>query len=411
MSKVNPLLGGIKEAAAARKPTEALQGLEQTLAAKRRADLLRTAQSAASVADRTNDDCASELDKLRTSNPYRDALMKIGRSDVIADIEFGALKPDEIRAKLNELIMSGDTSSRLYELLSAKIEKMDAEEKKREVMKFKRDEQERNEESYKKMIVYVVPVNKKADAQELVNLFNSPENAARDKLRAPLPTYIESVMKLIDLKIPFEKKEDAYRALFYLLPDKFGGTNQELNENKRAYIYDKIKEAQKKMVKFGTTCGRRDALHRTTCGRRGSQNRAMPRIAAKRTNERMWKRIVSKVRAGSRGGKSGQWSARKAQLAVNMYKKAGGGYKGRRSSKNSLRKWTQQRWRTRSGKNSILGPGATGERYLPEKAIRKLSRKEYSSTTRAKRRSLKKRKQYSKQPNKIARKIRNLRFA
>lgn len=120
---------------------------------------------------------------------------------------------------------------------------------------------------------------------------------------------------------------------------------------------------------------------------------------------------MSKVRAGSRGGKSGQWSARKAQLAVNMYKKAGGGYKGRRSSKNSLRKWTQQRWRTRSGKNSILGPGATGERYLPEKAIRKLSRKEYSSTTRAKRRSLKKRKQYSKQPNKIARKIRNLRFA
>lgn len=392
MSKVNPLLGGIKEAAAARKDVlQGLEKLEKTLAEKQG---LKIIVKKPLVADRTNDDCASELDKLRTSNPYRDALMKIGRSDVIADIEFGALKPDEIRVKLNELMRSGDTSSRLYELLSAKVQKMDAEEKKREVMNFKREEQERNKGSYEKMIVYVRN-NKIADAQDLVNLFNSLENVAREKLRAPLPTYIESVMKLINLKIPLEKKEDAYRALFYLLPDKFGGTNQELNENKRAYIYDKIKEAQKKVrppvastqsvvAKFGTS---------------------------KRTNERMWKRIVSKVRVGSRGGKSGQWSARKAQLAVNMYKKAGGGYKGRRSSNNSLRKWTQQRWRTRSGKNSILGPGATGERYLPEKAIRKLSRKEYSSTTRAKRRSLKKRKQYSKQPNKIARKIRNLRFA
>ena len=281
---------------------------------------------------------------------------------------------EEIRAKFKELIKSGDTSSNFYELLSSKVLKMDEEAKKKEVDKFKNDEKERNKDAYEKMIKYMHN-NKIADAQELVNLLNSPG----EKLKAPLPTYIGNVLKLIDRpKIPAEKKEDAYRALFYLLPDKFGGTNQVANEEKRVYIYDKIKEAQKnastQMAKFGAM-----------------------------------KRIVSKVRAGSRGGKSGQWSARKAQLSVNMYKKAGGGYKGRRSSKNSLRKWTQQRWRTRSGKNSILGPGATGERYLPEKAIRKLSIKEYSSTTRAKRRSLKKRKQYSKQPNKIARKIRNLR--
>ena len=389
MRKVNPLFGDIAAAAAARKPKDVLQGLEklenelaEKQGLKKPLQDLRKAQSAASVADRTNDDCASELDKLRTSNPYREALMKIGRSDVIADIEFGALKPDEIRVKLNELINSGDTSSRLYELLSAKVEKMDADEKKRKVMNFKREEQERNKESYEKMRTYI-QTTKIADARELTFLFQMLEEDARLQLKAPRPIYIESVMKLIDLKIPSKKKEDAYRALFYLLPVEFGGTNQELNEEKRVKIYDKIKEAQK-MAKFGAT-----------------------QSVAKRTNEMMWKRIVSKVRAGSRGGKSGQWSARKAQLAVNMYKKAGGGYKGRRSSKNSLRKWTRQRWRTRSGKNSILGPGATGERYLPEKAIRKLSRKEYSSTTRAKRRSLKKRKQYSKQP----RKIRHLRFA
>ena len=398
MRKVNPLLGGIAAAAANRnlKGLDDLTKLEKSLADKQKADLKTIVKpSAASVADRTNDDCASELDKLRTSNPYRDALMKIGRSDVIADIEFGALKPDEIRAKFEKLINSGDRSSKLYELLSAKVEKMDADEKKRKVMDFKREEQERNNESYKNMRTYI-QTTKIADARDLTFLFQMLEDKARFQLKGPLPTYIDSVLKLIAMKIPEEKKEDAYRALFYLLPGEFGGTNKVANEEKRVYIYDKINEAQKKMVKFGTIFDRVDAKRRT-----------MPRIAAKRTNEKMWKRIVSKVRAGSRGDKSGQWSARKAQLAVNMYKKVGGGYKGRRSSNNSLRKWTRQRWRTRSGKNSILGPGATGERYLPEKAIRKLSRKEYSSTTRAKRRSLKKRKQYSKQP----RKIRHLRFA
>ena len=44
-----------------------------------------------------------------------------------------------------------------------------------------------------------------------------------------------------------------------------------------------------------------------------------------RTDEAKWKRIVAAVKAGSKGGKAGQWSARKAQLATQRYKKAGGG--------------------------------------------------------------------------------------
>ena len=46
-----------------------------------------------------------------------------------------------------------------------------------------------------------------------------------------------------------------------------------------------------------------------------------------RTNEKLWKRIVASVKAGSKGGRPGQWSARKAQLAGKKYKAAGGGYK------------------------------------------------------------------------------------
>jgi hypothetical protein len=47
----------------------------------------------------------------------------------------------------------------------------------------------------------------------------------------------------------------------------------------------------------------------------------------------------------------------------------------------SLKDWGDQKWRTKSGKPSTQGPKATGERYLPEKAIKALSPAEYASTT------------------------------
>ena len=70
----------------------------------------------------------------------------------------------------------------------------------------------------------------------------------------------------------------------------------------------------------------------------------------------------------------------------------------------SLKNWTKQKWRTKSGKPSTQGPKATGERYLPEKAITSLSDKEYAATTRAKRKATKAGKQVAKQPKKIAKK-------
>jgi len=70
----------------------------------------------------------------------------------------------------------------------------------------------------------------------------------------------------------------------------------------------------------------------------------------------------------------------------------------------SLKNWTKQKWRTKSGKPSTQGPKATGERYLPEKAISSLSASEYAATTKAKRKATKAGKQVSKQPKKIAKK-------
>lgn len=74
-------------------------------------------------------------------------------------------------------------------------------------------------------------------------------------------------------------------------------------------------------------------------------------------------------------------------------------------SQKSLDKWTKQKWRTKSGKPSAK----TGERYLPEKAIKALSAKEYAATTRKKREDTKKGKQFSKQPKKVATKVRKYR--
>ena len=80
-----------------------------------------------------------------------------------------------------------------------------------------------------------------------------------------------------------------------------------------------------------------------------------------------------------------------------------------RKSQKSLRSWTKQKWRTKSGKPSTQGSNATGERYLPEKAIKALSNKEYAASTRAKRKAIKEGKQFSKQPKKVASKTRRYR--
>ena len=73
-------------------------------------------------------------------------------------------------------------------------------------------------------------------------------------------------------------------------------------------------------------------------------------------------------------------------------------------SQRSLKAWTRQKWHTKSGKPSTQGSKATGERYLPEKAIKAMSSSQYAASTAAKRKAIRKGKQFSKQP-KAARKI------
>ena len=76
-----------------------------------------------------------------------------------------------------------------------------------------------------------------------------------------------------------------------------------------------------------------------------------------------------------------------------------------KKSQKSLKSWSKQNWRTKSGKPSL----ETGERYLPEKAIKSLSAAEYAATTRKKRKDTKAGKQHSAQPKRIAKKTRRYR--
>jgi hypothetical protein len=96
--------------------------------------------------------------------------------------------------------------------------------------------------------------------------------------------------------------------------------------------------------------------------------------SATRTNQKLWEDVKRKIIQGSKGGPPGKWSARKAQLSVMEYKKLGGGYKGSKSPRNSLTKWSREKWGYVSSK---LGSRKKG-RYLPEVVRKNLTSREKS---------------------------------
>jgi hypothetical protein len=105
---------------------------------------------------------------------------------------------------------------------------------------------------------------------------------------------------------------------------------------------------------------------------------------AKKTDPDLWEKVKDEITESGKGGEPGQWSARKAQMAVQEYKKRGGGYEddGPDQDETSLHDWTEEDWGTKSGGAS----GETGERYLPRKVRMLLTEEEYTRSTRKKRR-------------------------
>jgi hypothetical protein len=130
------------------------------------------------------------------------------------------------------------------------------------------------------------------------------------------------------------------------------------------------KSTAKKSAKKTT----KKAAKKTTREKSSSANYAKPELREK---------IKTKVIAGNKGGRPGQWSARKAQLVTNEYKSEGGGFKQpRNAAQESLKKWGDEKWHTSDGKKETRSKST--HRYLPEKAWKELSPSERKATDRKK---------------------------
>ena len=104
------------------------------------------------------------------------------------------------------------------------------------------------------------------------------------------------------------------------------------------------------------------------------------------TQPALRERLKKKIQAGTKGGRAGQWSARKSQLLAHAYEAAGGGYKSpkRTAGQKNLKKWTEEKWQTADGEPAARGKKETA-RYLPKKAWEKLSPAEKKATDAKKR--------------------------
>ena len=96
----------------------------------------------------------------------------------------------------------------------------------------------------------------------------------------------------------------------------------------------------------------------------------------KYTNPELRDKIKEELIKSDKGGKSGQWSARKSQLLVKEYEKQGGGYTGEKDeASHSLEEWTKQDWQTKDGKTQAR-QGDKTKRYLPKEVWDKLTDEE-----------------------------------
>ena len=117
--------------------------------------------------------------------------------------------------------------------------------------------------------------------------------------------------------------------------------------------------------------------------KRSSSSKSAKKSADNYTDPALRERIKAEVTAGEKGGRAGQWSARKAQLVAHEYEAQGGGYKHERTeAQQSLKDWGEEKWHTEKGEPAIHGE--TTSRYLPEEAWKELSPAQKRATNRKK---------------------------
>ncbi|KAB8273278.1 hypothetical protein BDV30DRAFT_210741 [Aspergillus minisclerotigenes] len=125
----------------------------------------------------------------------------------------------------------------------------------------------------------------------------------------------------------------------------------------------------------------------------------MPAKDDKYTDPELREQVKEEVKQSDKGGKPGQWSARKAQFMASEYKKRGGDYttskeEGQDESQKSLENWGKEEWQTKEGSGTAKQEDGTRKRYLPKKAWEKMSDKEKEETDEKKQKESKKGKQF-----------------
>ncbi len=123
------------------------------------------------------------------------------------------------------------------------------------------------------------------------------------------------------------------------------------------------KESLAKKAPQKKSAAKKSPAKKTAAARNSDDNYTKPELREK---------IKREVVAGDKGGRPGQWSARKAQLVAHEYVAEGGGYKHpRNEAQQSLKSWGDEKWHTADGDKAVQGEET--HRYLPDKAWKELT--------------------------------------
>ncbi|MEJ1932878.1 hypothetical protein WDZ92_21935, partial [Nostoc sp. NIES-2111] len=129
----------------------------------------------------------------------------------------------------------------------------------------------------------------------------------------------------------------------------------------------------------------------------------------KYTDPELREEIKEEIKESDKGGKPGQWSARKSQMLVREYEKKSGGYKQseKDESAKSLEKWSEQDWQTEEGETRARD-GKVTKRYLPKEVWERLSEKEKQEAEELKEKAAKEGKQHVEWPDAVKRVMREV---
>ncbi|MEW1590209.1 DUF5872 domain-containing protein [Micromonospora vinacea] len=115
---------------------------------------------------------------------------------------------------------------------------------------------------------------------------------------------------------------------------------------------------------------------------------------ARYTKPELREQIKEEIQASDKGGRPGQWSARKSQLVTQEYKRRGGGFLGPKDERQkALQRWGNEKWQTKEG-DTRARKGGTTSRYLPKKAWEEMSESQKQATDTKKREASRSGKQY-----------------